>query len=144
MRLTNYLFLIFSISVIFHLAGYQSAIPLFNTGEGVMNQSINGSKPIVLQTDLISSLGRIISTPEGLGLVGIIIGSAIVTTVLGGFGTVYIAPMIMLFFVLDLFAFPVFSLATDGLTSFLALPIVVLLNILGVLAVLSFVRGGGV
>jgi len=68
--------------------------------------------------------------------------AAIGATFLAGFAAVYILPIFILLVILNLLIVP-FSLIFDpAIDNFIRVPLLVFLNILQVLALVSFVRGG--
>lgn len=144
MRLGAYIFLIFSISLVLYFMGYTSVLlELFG------NQ---GSKPIVLLcseaevgegcSGLINNMINAILNPTGmLAVVGLIVAVALIT----GFSAMYLIPLLLLIAILDFVVFP-FSFILDPATlpPEFGIPIIVLFNLLTVMAITNFIRGGSV
>jgi len=84
------------------------------------------------------------SNPAMSVLIGMTLVAGTVGALFGGFGSMYIIPMIILAAILNWFVFPLgFIVGTGVLPDFLSVPLVVVFNVLMILAVVTFVRGGG-
>lgn len=138
MRLTAYIVLMFSISAVLYFMGYRPAA-LWNG----MDQ------PLSLQS-ILSNITSDILSGDGLLRIGIIFAGVTFAALLAGFSAMYIIPLALLIVTLNYFILPT-SFLYDTCTAAtcaaiippeIKIPLFALLNILLVLAVLNFVRGG--
>ena len=137
MRLEAYIFLIFSISLVFYLIGYRPIAMTF-----MFNQE-NGQflDPATILASMISAM---VSPTNPLGAINLIVLAAAIIAAALGFAAMYILPALMLIEMLNFFVFPLSFLVqqSDPSTALFYVPFVVLLNILTVMAYANFIRGG--
>ena len=143
MRLSAYVMLLFSISLVFYMMGNQPIMLKMFDSQG---NSTLGTTPVSpeevrdgdppLDGDGTSILGLILLALGGLTVLGIITGQ------IGGFAAIYIIPFILLFMLMNFFVFPLDFIMAEDVPEFIKYPIAVFFNLLLILAVLSFIRGG--
>lgn len=133
MRLSNYIMLMFAITVMFYFLGYPTLLVNFllpNQG-GFLDLST-----------LLRSLFDSITTPSGLAALGISVAAAAVLTFLSGFGAIYIIPLFILIAIANFFLFPISFLLSQSLPAPAELVLQVFFNVIQILAVIDFIRGG--
>lgn len=151
MRFATYVMLMFFLSVGFYLAGFRaegmSALERLAGQQGTYAGTSGFVSPDTTLTKLTGSTAKPDATVSQIIPT---IGAALVVgglLAISGFAAIYILAAVMLVVFLNLFIFPtsyIFTpdLMTNGFGETFSLPIKVFFNILLVLAVLSFVRGG--
>lgn len=130
MRLTGYILLLFSISLVLYYLGYGPIINIF-TERGAQPLSITCETGETFCTDSTVVLGAIIA---------VTLGASVLVTLVAGFSAIYIVPLLLLIALLNFVMFP-FDFIMSAPEA-ISIPILTLFNILTVLAVLNFVRGG--
>lgn len=130
MRFVAYVILLFSISLVLYYMGYGPIVSIFGT-RGAEPLSISCPQDDVFCTDTTVVIGAMIF---------IILSAGVLVTLVSGFSSFYIVPLLLLIAVLNFVVFP-FNFIMSAPSS-LAVPVMVFMNILTVLAVLNFVRGG--
>ena len=133
MRLTAYIILLFSISFVFYLLGYTNLLTYYAEQQGG-----------TLDFDgVLKTLTQAILSDEGLSiLLGVAI-TGLVATLIGGFGAMYVFPIVMLLVFANYMLFPLSFLLDQSLPEIIKLPLIVLFNLLTLLTIITFVRGGG-
>jgi len=134
MRLTSLIIFSFILSVMFSLMGF--TVPLFNIFSGMNNTYLDPST-------LLEELATGVTNPQTLAsMVSISLVAA--ASILSGFGTAYILPM-LLFYVITTFGVlpPLSFILSFGLPEPMGTIVTVILNIFLIIACLTFVRGGG-
>jgi len=134
MRLTSLIIFSFILSVMFSLMGF--TVPLFNIFSGMNNTYLDPST-------LLEELATGVTNPQTLAsMVSISLVAA--ASILTGFGTAYILPM-LLFYVITTFGVlpPLSFILSFGLPEPMGTIVTVILNIFLIIACLTFVRGGG-
>lgn len=132
MRLTAYVILLFSISLVFYLLGYTNLLSYYSQHQGGTMDFVN----------LLKTLAQAILSDEGISiLLGVAI-TGLVATLLGGFGAMYIFPILMLLTFANYLLFPLSFLLDQSLPDIVKLPLIVLFNLLTLLTIITFVRGG--
>lgn len=134
MNISTYIFVLFSISAIFYLMGYQPII--FTTLAGEV-----GTDQPIAQT-LINNFFNIFSNPLFLTALGI---TAVASFLLSSanFSVFFIVPIIMLSVFANIFILPSSYLFDPNLPDFLKLFIGIFFNLFMMMAVINFIRGGG-
>lgn len=129
----------FSISLVLYLMGYSSLI--INTyAEHAKESSSSGFLEI---SDVLRIMANAVLSPSGLQLLLIGAVAALSSLLLGGFGSMYIVPMMLLLSILNLFVFPFSFIVSASIPSYVSIPLVVFINLLTLLCITTFVRGGG-
>lgn len=145
MRLASYVLLLFSISLMFYFMGYQAPLT------GLLLNGQNG-QPVSAQ-GVINVIAQNIFNPAFVASVILItIGVGLLT----GFSAVYLIPALLLSVILNMVVLPNSSLYTDACMSAaneagsaicsqaqFSLPITILLNLLLLLTIAEYIRGGG-
>ena len=147
--------LLFCLGFVFYAIGYSNIVNLFeqNAGEtGSRNIHVtNSTDPVSVNSLIYDFTGE--NLPGDIQNTDFVIGAIIVALTLGGgaaillnnFSTIYVTPLLILVAILGLnvFIFPIdFIFAGDVMPVILKLPIVALFNMLTILAVIDFIRGG--
>jgi hypothetical protein len=131
MRFTAYIIFVFSVSLVLYFLGYGPIVNVFNSrGGSILNIDCPEGTPFCTDNNVI--LGAIFS------VVLLAVGALIL--LITGFSAMYIIPAVILIAVLNFLIFPfdfIFSAPT-----YISVPIVAFFNIISVLAVLNFIRGG--
>lgn len=151
MRLEAYVFLIFSINLALYAAGFQPLIiALFTQQGGSFDVNGNPVGGVLDASTILSVITNPIlnagDTTGPLAVIGLGLIAAGLTALILGFSALFIIPIVILIGLLNLLIFP-FSFMTapnDPISSAFYIPFVVAMNILCVLALTSFVRGGNV
>jgi len=138
MRFGAYIMLLFSINLIFYAMGYHSY--------GIAQVfSAQGSNWLTMDGIITGLTNAILNPSPAILTVMAGITIAAIASLLLGFSAIYIIPLVMLFALLNYFAFPLSIIdAHDPMLGTFGMVIVVFLNLLSLLAITSFVRGGGV
>lgn len=130
MRFVAYVIMLFSFSVILYYMGYGPIITIFEEkGAAPLSISCPAGNPFCTDTTVVIG-----------AMIFIILSAGILVTLVSGFSSFYIVPLLLLIAVLNFVIFP-FNFIMSAPTE-LAVPVMVFMNILTVLAVLNFVRGG--
>jgi hypothetical protein len=143
MRLEAYVILTFSIGLVLYLLGYQSIGIMMLFGQ-------QGGGFLDFGTILNVMTSSILNGGSGTGplaVIGLGLVAAAATALILGFSALFIIPIVMLIALLNFLVFPFSFLITapnDPIASAFYIPFVVFMNILCVLALASFVRGGNV
>lgn len=133
MRLTAYILLLFSISLVFYLLGYTSLLNYYTEQQG-------GTLDFM---ETLKTLTKAMLSDEGISiLLGVAI-TGLVATLIGGFGAMYVFPIVMLLVFANYLLFPLSFLLDQTLPDIIKIPLVVLFNLLTLLTIITFVRGGG-
>jgi hypothetical protein len=133
MRLIAYTILLFSVSLMLYLLGYTNLLSYYAEQQG-------GPMDFV---GILKTLAKALLSDEGLSvLLGVAI-TGLIATILGGFGAMYIFPMLTLLVFANYLLFPLSFLLDQDMPEIVKLPLVVFFNLLTLLTVITFVRGGG-
>lgn len=143
--ITLFVMIMLGLIIGLYLFGYQSPAGSFFSST-IGGQNINST-----EFDISSFMGSVqdsILSPMGLALVGFSIVGIVLSAIGGGMGSTassflaYLIPLTILFFVANLFFFPVMSSVSDvpGLDP-ISLLLSTILNVLMILAVIEFVTG---
>jgi hypothetical protein len=144
----TYLVLIFSLAVVFYFMGYQSPLLEVLANQGCTQSELEAAEAAGVSINcamdvqsFVAKLASNITTDTSLqGLIGVaIIGFAV--SLLTGFATMYIIPLIMLMVFLNYVVFPISFIADPLLPDMVKIPLFVFFNLLGIMAIVSFVRG---
>lgn len=134
MRFAAYIVLLFSISVMFWMFGYPSAIMYLYT-QSAEEATDPAALIFLMASNLLNSEAGIVL----LGLTGVAVILAAFLS--GGFIAMFIVPMIIMMAVLNFLVFPLSFLFDASLPMEIRVIGVLFFNMLTVLATLSFVRG---
>lgn len=145
MRLGAYVLMLFSMSLVFFLMGYD---PLLLSSANSYSQSMNNT--YTAQGGSTLTEGGVIGAMAGVTLepniaIATIIGAlvaAYAASLVMGFSAIYIIPMAILIGILNLLIFPISFIVDPSVPQIISIPAVVLMNIFLILSILSFVRGG--
>jgi hypothetical protein len=147
----------FSAYVLFLLA---ISIPMYMFGETNMVGYFTSNKTISLNnTNTTYSLGNStlpMTCPSGdiycqgtqdqpsllWGFIAVLLAAAILTIFLQGFAAVYIIPALFLVTFINVVVLPYSFIFDPAMPDLIKMPLVALLNIITVLAVVDFIRGG--
>lgn len=131
--ISTYIFLLFGISLVFYLGGYQALMWNALSNEVGTDQTIGES--------FLNSLGDIFSNPTLLAILGV---SAVTSFLLGGasFSAVFIIPLFILGVLANVFIIPS-TLFFDPSVGFIGTALGLFMNILLMLAIVNFMKGGG-
>ena len=146
MRLTAFVIMMFSISLVMYFMGFQSPILYLWNNQGgtyMQPQCVATNNSACLQSGAANIVGNalvpggdtILAGLTGLALVGV------VASLLGGFSAVYILPLLIVSAVLGYLILPVSMLFSLAMPDVVRIPLIVLYNILVVITVVGFVRG---
>jgi len=141
MRLVAFVILMFSMAVVFYFMGFQS--PLLSVYSAQGGQNINPASFLQL-------LGQsILNNAAAAGLLGLAIAAtSVAALILSGYSAIYLIPIIFLGAVLNLLVFPISSVLGQCNTTAcstppeLSIPLIVFFNLLWLLTLLGFARGG--
>lgn len=142
MRFVTYVVLMMCIAIAAYMFGMQSPAMAIIAAQG--------GAPFDIGTFIVDMLEKITGDLFLLGLLGAAATIGIIS-IMTGFGAMYIIPTIILAIVANLFVFPISDViggctasaaAVSCLYGDLSLILMLILNTLGILAVLNFVRGG--
>lgn len=131
---STYMFLLFGVAIAFYLGGYQPLVFQSFDDEIGSDQTLGES--------FINSLGAIFTDPTLLAVLGI---TAVSSFVLGGsqFSAVFIIPVFMLTVFANMFILPSTFFFDPSLPFFIKAVIGLFMNMLLMLAIVNFVKGGG-
>ena len=157
MKLSAYVMLLFAISLSLYLMEFRSPLIYmweaqgesgliiscnadnFKDAEGVVDQvAFNACRDNSLINKMISSL----TSPESLTLILGIAILGLLTTFIAGFGATYIVPMIILLVFINYIIFPISFVFDTRMPDLIKIPLITFMNIITVLAIVHFVRGG--
>lgn len=130
MRFVAYTILLFSIAVVLYYMGYGPIVDIFNQ-RGGSPISISCPSDNLFCSDTTVIFGAIIF---------VILSAGAFVALISGFSSMYVVPLLILMAVLNFVIFP-FNFIMSA-PSELSIPVIVLMNVLTVLAVINFVRGG--
>jgi hypothetical protein len=135
MRLSNYVMLMFAITVIFYFLGYPPLLLRLFDSQGQF---------IDIGT-LLKRLFDSIATLSALATLGISLAAAVLLTYFSGFGAIYILPLFLLVGFFNFFVFPV-SFLLDPANVAMPLEVNIILqvffNVITILTIIDFIRGG--
>lgn len=144
MKFSAYIMLMFCIGLVLYLFGFRGA-GLMGTG------ALTEGQPLTMSSIIQDAISSIFS-PNGSGLLMLVTSlvAGIITSMLAGFSAMYIVPFAMLIFALNYFVLPtsfMFNPTCLGVCATLIpdvikIPLFIFLNVLMVLAILDFARGG--
>ena len=144
MRLGAYLILMFSLSIGLYMFGEVPVVMALTSsynlqgGSTLMVGVSSGANVGQLQNNAV--IDKIVSVLiPTVGVTGILAATAVLFM---GFGAIYIIPVLIVVALLNLFIFPFSFLVTGTMPDFIAMPLAIFLNLLLVLSIVSFVRGG--
>lgn len=149
MRFTAYVTLMICMAMTFYWLGYQSVggalITQYNSQCTTTTPGGTCTPGPMNIGDILMHIAQASMQNQSLAqLLLITLVAGTLAAVLGGFGSMYIIPMIILAAVLNWFVFPLgFIVETGVFPDYIAVPLVVLFNGLMILTVVTFVRGGG-
>jgi len=127
---TTYIMLLFSISLALYFFGY--APPFLK-----MMENLNTTKP---HEALLNTFVSIFTNPVFLAALGVSAIASFITG--GGFGIIYLFPILMLTAFLNIFVLPTDFIFNAGMPLELRLIIMGILNLFLVLSIVEFIRGG--
>ena len=138
MGLTTYVMLMFGISIAFFFLGF--APPLFASAGCNTASTTCAPADNLAYTVINNILNAIISNPAATGLAGV----AVVTSIIlgGSFVVIYIIPALILIAVANFVFLPTSFMFSDVLPIEIRLIVLAFLNLLLILTIVSFVRGG--
>jgi hypothetical protein len=135
MRFESYVILLFSITLVFHLLGMgKPIVDLYPDGQFISLDSII--------PNLLSKISSSAGMTDLLGQIAVVLGAVAVNVLLGGFAAVYIVPMIIFSFFVHYFIFPLDFIFTMVVDDSAKVFIVIFFNILQIMALVQFTRGG--
>lgn len=131
--ISTYMFLLFGIGLVFYLGGYQPLIWTALTDEVGSDQGIGEA--------FLNSLGDIFSNPTLLAILGV---AAISSFLIGGaqFSAVFIIPLFILGVFANIFIIPS-AFFFDNSLGFIGTALGLFMNLLLMLAMVNFMKGGG-
>lgn len=137
MRLSAYLILLFSVGLILYFMGYAPIINIFNA---------KGASPLSIScpnTDKYCQQNNATNTGVVLGAsILAILGATALGSLIIGYSAIFIIPIVLLIGLLNFFVFPLNFMMDPSFPDIIKYPVLAFFNILTVLAVLNFVRGG--
>lgn len=153
---TAYVILLFCISLALYFVGYTSPLLQYYNCQGQNSLSgtdiVQGSGHAIQNcpgvangTQSAGIANAFINDTTGLILIGFValIASGIISNLLGqGYSAIYIIPLLILMAVLNLVVFPMSFITQSAMPDILKIILIVFFNLLTVLAIISFVRGG--
>ena len=147
---TVYVLLMLGLIIGMYLMGYHSPMTAFvandvfttdDSGEYTINEELN-------MTVVFDKLVNILTSEDGLAMLGISVGMAFLVVLIPGLGQAVgsifsvLIPAFLLFFFSNIFFFPVISEpGRHGLPEPLSLLLSIIFNVLLLLAILSFISG---
>lgn len=134
MNLSTYIFILFGVSTVFYLLGYQA--PMFD----ILASSAGTGGPSG-QT-IINAISNIFSNPAFLVALGLSAVAPFLTGGGAGFNAVFVVPLFLLTIFANLFILPSSYLFDANLPVFLRTFIAILFNLTLTLSIISFVKGG--
>jgi len=146
MRFTAFVILMFSLSLVFWMLGYQSAFSAIIDDQSTGCADIGGLPqpcPQDLGSMIINFISKLLSDDE-LGLM--VLGTIAVGTVASlflGFGSMYIIPPMLLYVAAQWFILPLSFLVSPDLPAEIRIPLFILFNLLQLIMIVTFTRGGG-
>lgn len=140
MRLTAYVILLFSFSLVGYWLGYQ---PIgISALQDLYNRQGTGPLDYV---DVLRSIGTAMLDPNGpIGVLGIAALTGIAVALISGYAGLYVLPLLMLVVVLNIFIIPTSYIVSPLIPDLIKIPILVFLNLVIGLMLVQFIRGGGV
>lgn len=135
MPLSTYLFVLFGISMVFYLMGYQPAM-------FVELSSAVGTEESAAQK-IINNIYAIFTNPAFLVMLGVSAVSSFLVAG-GNFSIFYIIPLMILVTIANMFILPSSYLFDNTLPFFFRTAIAIFFNLFLTLAIIEFVKGGGV
>lgn len=141
MRFGAYILFMFSIVLVFYLMGYKSAAmtELYNQQADV--SAADGSIDIPL---FLAGMAESALAPQNFISLVIIAIAAAATTLILGYAAIYIIPIAMLIFIMNYVVFPFAFILDPSTPDMIRIPVTVFLNLITMMGILSFVRGGNV
>ena len=141
MRLSMYLSILFSITMVFYVMGFSAVGTDFLLKNQVPLNIVGGGNSTDVTNDVYYNAG----TSEG-SILGIIIGGFIVTGVIFavlilGASSTYIIPLLILMAILNFFVFPINMILDPMMPEMLKYIIIGLYNLMTIMAVVTFIRG---
>ena len=142
MRLSTYLALLFSISLVFFLMGFPSV---------AQQVEANGGNPLTIMgvgnsSDVVNDIRNNSGSSEG-SIMGVIFGATVFMAVgilsfILGFSAIYIIPLLILIGMLNYFVFPIGMIFSSAqIPEVLSVSILFFYNFITVMAIVTFVRG---
>lgn len=150
MKLSAYVLLLFAVSLSLYLMGFSSPIFYMWNAQGgdslIIACSSESLEPEAFeackQNALINSMISNLTSDESLKLILGISILGLLTSLVGGFGAVYIVPMILLLVFINYIIFPISFVFDTSMPEIIKIPLITFMNVLTVLAIVHFIRGG--
>lgn len=139
MKMSSYLLLMFSMSLVLYLLGYTS---VFNLALDNQHAEVGNDNGFIQQKDVLTRLADLMLSGSGLTILigGVIAG--LVGTLLGGHGAPYVIKLVMLLAFVNLFVFPLSFIFDPSTPTLLSQPVLYFFNLITVLSVVEFVKEG--
>lgn len=134
MRFGAYIVLVISMSVVFYFLGYTSIASNLMNKQG--DQFLSPQCP----TDTPDCNTGVIDKIILLG--GVALAGTAIASLIGGFGVLYIIPMLILMAILEYFIFPFSFIIDNSLDPMIGTPLILFLNMFTILSIVNFIRGG--
>ncbi len=129
MRYSTYMLLLFSISLVLYYFGYGPVVNIFSEHDQPISIGCPEGDPYC--TDQSTVIGAIFL---------VLLGAAALVALVTNFSAMYVIPILLLMATLNFFIFPLnFIYSAPDL---LKVPLFTFFNVITVLAVLDFIRGG--
>jgi len=145
MRFTAYIILLFMISLSFYFLGFGPMVTLFdekgNLGLRIVCDAPTPDSETAIQDALLCDDPNVVL---GSAFAWILLAGAF-AALMTGFAAIYFIPILLLLAFLNFFIFPLdFIFSGSGvMPDLLKVPLIAFFNVLMVLAIANFIRGGG-
>lgn len=141
MRLSMYVSILFSITLIFYLGGFSPiGIQLLSmTSQGTHG----GIQKVASPGDLLDTVNPLSESKDILTMMmfTIIVSAGVMSFILG-FSAIYIIPLLILFSILNFFVFPLSAVLDMTMPVEIRVIIIFLYNVITIMACVTFIRGG--
>lgn len=142
MRLSTYLALLFSISLVFYLMGFPSVASMVEAKGGDLFTIIGVGDSDDVINDISTNSGSSQNTILGVIFGGTVFMAVGILSLILGFSAIYIIPLLILIGALNYFVFPIGVIFADTqMPAVLSVSIIFFFNFITVMAIITFVRG---
>lgn len=142
MRLSTYLALLFSISLVFYLMGFPTVASMVEAkgGDPLSIMGVGDSDDVI--NDISTNSGSSQNTILGVIFGGTVFIAVGILSLILGFSAIYIIPLLILIGMLNYFVFPIgIIFASAEMPEVLSVSILFFYNFITVMAIITFVRG---
>jgi len=142
MRLSTYLALLFSISLVFYLMGFPTVASMVEAkgGDPLTIMGVGDSDDVI--NDISTNSGSSQNTILGVIFGGTVFIAVGILSLILGFSAIYIIPLLILIGMLNYFVFPIgIIFASAEMPEILSVSILFFYNFITVMAIITFVRG---